>query len=35
MFAHIKTQIGTKIEIWLATMFGEAAVYRSDRTDSV
>jgi len=32
-FAHIKTQIGTKIKIWLATMFGEAVVYLSDWTD--
>ena len=33
-FAHIKTQIGTKIKIWLATMLDEAVVYLSSRTDS-
>jgi len=33
-FAHIKTQIGTKIKnLAIATMFGEAAVYLSDWTD--
>jgi len=32
-FAHIKTQIGTKIKIWLATMFGEAVVSLSSRTE--
>jgi len=31
-FAHMKTQIGTKIKIWLAKMFGEAVVYLSSRT---
>jgi len=30
-FALIKTQIGTKIKIWLATMFGEAVVYLGRR----